>query len=93
MSRVTLKRGGRRGILSLDAEVAEDLYAREPAEQAPDDRFFDRRWALALVGQVRGRLQKEYLEVGKARRLGGESPCCSEGESAPHDTSAILGVA
>jgi len=50
------KRGGDRTIVSLDAETR---YRTEPADGLTADKLLDRRWALALLDQVLGRLQAE----------------------------------
>jgi RNA polymerase sigma factor (sigma-70 family) len=64
--RQTLKRGGRRQILSLDEAQAEGLYLREPVESLTPEKLFERRWATALLGQVLARLKQEHLNAGKA---------------------------
>lgn len=61
-----LKRGGRVQIISLDAPVGEDRLRQEPATANTLEREFDRRWALALLDTVLGRLEREYAEQGKA---------------------------
>lgn len=60
------KRGGRVQIISLDAPVGEDRLRQEPATATTPEREFDRRWALALLDTVLGRLEREYAEQGKA---------------------------
>ncbi len=62
-----LKRGGGRGLISLDAHTGESRYALEPAENATADKIFERRWALTLLEQVLVRLRQEYEESGKLR--------------------------
>ncbi len=62
----TLKRGGRRQIISLDETVAEELYRQEAVESLTPEKLFDRRWASALIEQVLARLKQEYLAGGKA---------------------------
>lgn len=76
----TLKRGGGREIIPLDALTAEQRYALEPADTLTADQLYDRRWALDLLARVREQLRAEY--VGKAGRFeeierylpGGEAP-------------------
>jgi RNA polymerase sigma-70 factor (ECF subfamily) len=60
-----LKRGGGRQGLSLDFADAERRYAAEPAHGQKPERLFERRWALALLDQVLGRLREEYAGAGK----------------------------
>ena len=66
-SRQTAKRGGGKVILSLEDLGAEARYQSEPADQATPDRLFERRWASALLDQVRQSLKKEYAAEGKDR--------------------------
>ena len=76
----TLKRGGGREIIPLDALTAEQRYALEPADTLTADQLYDRRWALDLLARVREQLRAEY--AGKAGRFeeierylpGGEAP-------------------
>ena len=62
----TLKRGGGRELISLDAQDAEQRLTLEPADERSPDREFDRRWALATLDRARGRLSDEFLLAGKA---------------------------
>jgi len=62
-----LKRGGQRHIISLDEEVGEALYLREPADSLSPERLFDRRWALIIVDGVLARLRREYDASGKTK--------------------------
>ena len=62
----TLKRGGRRQIISLDETAAEDRYRHEPADLVTPEKLFERRWALTLLEQVLVRLKQEYTAGGKA---------------------------
>jgi len=48
----TLKRGGGRTLVPLDALSAEDRYRREPEDNATPEKLFERRWALTLLDQV-----------------------------------------
>jgi RNA polymerase sigma factor (sigma-70 family) len=61
----TLKRGGGRALISLDALSAEDAYRREPEDHATPEKLFERRWALTLLDQVLTRLSREYESAGK----------------------------
>jgi DNA-directed RNA polymerase specialized sigma24 family protein len=44
-----LKRGGGAPPLSIDAVVAEGLYANEPADLTTPETLYHRRWALTLL--------------------------------------------
>lgn len=62
----TWRQGGKRQIVSLDELVAERLYLHEPVEFLTPEKHFERQWALAVVKQLLGRLQQEYVMGGKA---------------------------
>ena len=62
----TLKRGGGREFVSLDALDAEQRLRLAPADERSPDREFDRRWASATLDRARGRLGDEFLLAGKA---------------------------
>ena len=44
---------------------AESRYAAEPVEEMTPERVFERRWALAVLDQVLGRLREEYAGHGR----------------------------
>ena len=64
------KRGGGRPLVSINRDEAESRYQAEPADAATPERIYERRWALALLGQVLARLEDEYLQSGKAPLFG-----------------------
>ena len=61
------KRGGGQRLISLDAESAETRYQLEPADESSAEKIYERRWALALLDQVLGRLRDEFTRDGKER--------------------------
>jgi RNA polymerase sigma-70 factor (ECF subfamily) len=61
-----LKRGGGRTLVSINRDEAESRYQAEPADAATPERIYERRWALALLDQVLGRLEDEYRQAGKS---------------------------
>jgi RNA polymerase sigma-70 factor (ECF subfamily) len=69
------KRGGGRRPVSIDAADAESRYQREPSHDLTPDRIFERRWALALLGQVLSTLQQEYAADGKERLFDALKDC------------------
>jgi RNA polymerase sigma-70 factor (ECF subfamily) len=85
-----LKRGGGVAPVSIDATTAEASYAREPADTLTPERLFERRWALALLDDVLGRLQRDYAAGGK-RALFDELKGTLSGEQ-PASTYAAIGV-
>ena len=76
------KRGGGRPMLVIDASGAEARYAVEPADEMTPERLFDRRWALAVLDQVLGRLRDEYAKDGKANLYEAIEPCLTRGAGA-----------
>jgi RNA polymerase sigma-70 factor (ECF subfamily) len=59
------KRGGGRPVLSLDFEGAERGYLQEPVDPATPEALYERRWALAVLGQALARLRQEWADAGK----------------------------
>jgi RNA polymerase sigma-70 factor (ECF subfamily) len=60
------KRGGRQAVISLDFDSGENRYQRmEPADHLTPERLYERRWALALLDLVFGRLREEFRAAGK----------------------------
>ena len=62
-----LKRGGGVEFVSIDANVAEDRYAAEPANQSNPDAAYEQRWAVTLIEQVLATLRREYSAADNAR--------------------------
>jgi RNA polymerase sigma-70 factor (ECF subfamily) len=61
------KRGGGRTSISLDFNSAEARYGTEPAHTLTAEKLFARRWALAMLDHVLGRLREELAQKGKTR--------------------------
>jgi RNA polymerase sigma-70 factor (ECF subfamily) len=86
---LTVKRGGGRPLISLDALLARERTDQEPAHKLSADRIYERRWALTLLEQVLVRLRAEYEAAGKLplfdrlkELLAGESSQPSQAEIA-----------
>jgi RNA polymerase sigma-70 factor (ECF subfamily) len=60
-----LKRGGGQMPVSVDAGLAEERYAREPADSATPEQIFERRWAYTLLAKVLARLRQEFAAIRK----------------------------
>src|SRR5947199_3676142 len=60
-----LKRGGGLEFLSIDANVAEDCYAAEPASDSNPDAAYEQRWAVTLIEQVLAALRQEFNAADK----------------------------
>ena len=61
-----LKRGGGQELVSFDAQGTENRFLAEPVEAMSPEKAFERRWALALLGQVLARLETEFCASNKA---------------------------
>jgi RNA polymerase sigma-70 factor (ECF subfamily) len=62
-----LKRGGGLEFLSIDANVAEDRFAAEPANESNPDAAYEQHWAVTLIEQVLTTLRQEFHAADKAR--------------------------
>lgn len=87
-----LKRGGGVAAESLDAPITDDeqasLQVADTSLPAPE-AFFDREWALAVIGRAMGLLEKEFARDDKAGQfdtlkpwLMGEAPSMSQADAA-----------
>jgi RNA polymerase sigma factor (sigma-70 family) len=56
----TLKRGGGRTLIPLDAARTEDSAEFERSDTQSADRLYDRRWALTVLDRVFARLRDEF---------------------------------
>jgi len=63
------KRGGGLTPLPFDTTVAEQRFIEECADRLAPDQIYDRRWALALLGEAAARLEQDYTQAGKAAEL------------------------
>jgi RNA polymerase sigma-70 factor (ECF subfamily) len=69
------KRGGGRGLVSFDAEVAESRYLQEPDSPGSPETLFKLRWALDLLERAFVVLEKEYHGGGKGELFAALKPC------------------
>ena len=87
-----LKRGGGVEAASLDASTSDDdsspLQVADNSLPTPE-AFFDREWALAVIGRAMNVLEKEFSTAGKADQfttlkpwLMGEAPSMSQADAA-----------
>ena len=60
-----IKRGGNIEFVSLDFEIAEHRYSKEPAEFLTAEKIFGARWAMTLLNDTIQRLREEYRTLGK----------------------------
>ena len=65
---IAIKRGGGRSHLSLDFEVAEGKFNREPAANHDSaERLYERRWAVELLDAALTELRREYVESDREK--------------------------
>ena len=90
----TLKRGGGKSIISLDACAAAERYAMEPHDTLSPDRLFDRRWALTVIDQALERLRAEYVASGRGRVFENLRPLLTAREATPTyaEIGRVLGM-
>jgi len=69
-----IKRGGGCDVISLDAGIAESLYAAN-ATSLPAESLYERRWALTLLETVMHRLRAEHEAAGKLAEYEMLKPC------------------
>jgi RNA polymerase sigma-70 factor (ECF subfamily) len=69
------KRGGGVTPLPLSFDTAEARYNEEPADSETPERIYERRWAVALLGEVLNRLRTEYEDEGKGALFAALDPC------------------
>jgi RNA polymerase sigma-70 factor (ECF subfamily) len=79
------KRGGRCRVVPLDATAAEARYGAEAASALTPDKLFARRWGLALLDRVLGRLRDDWAARGRAPLFDRLRVCLlGEQAAAPH---------
>jgi len=64
-----LKRGGGIDLISIDAESADGRDLNELSTHLSPERLFDRKWALAVIGEAMERLASEYRRAGMAEQF------------------------
>lgn len=88
------KRGSGQLHFSIEADLAEGRYQREPADHFTPEKAFERRWAAALLQRVLDRLQDEWEHKDPARHFEDLKPFLLDHKgSAPFAATALrLGV-
>jgi RNA polymerase sigma factor (sigma-70 family) len=61
------KRGGGRGVVSLDVQDAETRYQLEPMHDLTPEKLFEKSWALTVLTNAMARLKTELAEAGKGQ--------------------------
>jgi RNA polymerase sigma-70 factor (ECF subfamily) len=70
----SLKRGGGREYIALDALEAEERFTLEPKDTATPEALYDRRWAMTLLARAQDRLRDEMTAAGQAERFAALEP-------------------
>jgi len=82
------KRGGGQ-IVSLDAQVGETRFIREPVDTVTPEKLYEQNWALALLGSVYRQLQHDYEASGKGELFAQLKSCLTgERSAAPYSELA-----
>ena len=80
----TLKRGGNREFVFLDAEEAEGRYQLESTDKLTAEKIFIARWAITVLTQAVERLREECTARGEAPRFEALKPFVGvDGSSLP----------
>lgn len=89
----TLRRGGGRRMMSLDAVDGETRYAAERSDQWTAERLYERRWALAVIDAAFHRVRIDYEAKGRSERFNALRPLVAPSERTPalDDVAAKLG--
>jgi RNA polymerase sigma-70 factor (ECF subfamily) len=61
------KRGGGRTPLSLDYELGEERFSRDPGHMLTPEKEYERNWALAVLERALGRVEAEYAKRAKQK--------------------------
>ena len=63
------KRGGGRKPIPIDFDSADSRFCLEPVSSLTAEQFYDRQWAVALLGQTLERLQREFVRADKEQQF------------------------
>lgn len=63
------KRGGGQHALSLDTDVAEKRFRREPVESLTPEQVYERRWAVTVMQRAMERLSAESKDRPQFEKL------------------------
>jgi RNA polymerase sigma-70 factor (ECF subfamily) len=87
-----LKRGSGQEIISLDDELAEEQFQREPASALSPEQFFEKQWATALLARGLARLRADYAAERKSALFNQLQPFLASGSAAGeyHAVAAAL---
>ena len=78
-----LKRGGRRRIVSFDAQTADERFRLEPIDASSPEKLYERRWSLTLLERALSRLKAEYIVARKDQLYDELEAFLKEPETAP----------
>ena len=88
------KRGGGTATLSLEFELADERFSREPASPLTPEMEYERNWALAVLERALARLESEYARRGKGALFATLKPAlvAAEDEGSRAAMGAALGM-
>lgn len=76
------KRGGGRGLISLDGLTEEERYLREPVAQHTPETLFELGWAQETFLRAFNALEREYLRRGHEKTFALLKPCLAREDDA-----------
>jgi RNA polymerase sigma factor (sigma-70 family) len=91
----TAKRGGGQAPLPLEFDVAEERFAREPADPGlTPEQAFDRNWALGMIDRAVAALRAEYEKTGRGALFAALGPLVwsNTGKDSHAELAAQLGM-
>jgi RNA polymerase sigma-70 factor (ECF subfamily) len=86
--KATAQQRGGDHVISFDAMAGEESYLAEGSSAATPDAFYDRQWALTVLGLAIGRLEAEYTKRGKADDFERLRPYLTEAGDADYEQDA-----
>ena len=88
----TLKRGGDRVQVSLDADEAERRYQLEPVDDVAPEAAFGRHWVLGILERARDAVEADYTKRKRSDVFQALEPELYTGERANGEGVAALGL-
>ncbi|MEO0653008.1 MAG: sigma factor [Planctomycetota bacterium] len=88
----TLKRGGDRVLVSLDADEAERRYQLEPIDDVAPEAAFGRHWVLGILERARDALETEYAKRNRTDVFRALEPELYTGDRPDGDAVRALGL-
>jgi RNA polymerase sigma-70 factor (ECF subfamily) len=88
-----VQNGGGIVFVPIDAILAEEGHAREPADGLTPEQLYDQQWALTLLAKVMDRLERVHAAPGKRKRFDALKRHLTGDEPSYNELAAELGEA